>query len=110
MVTAFNTWIAAGNDPTAANAEAAFLVGVDVDDYTSDLAVASISIVGGKIVITGNYNLSSVNGALSVKMGDAPNALNTTTSVVADEGAITLAPALGETKKFYQLVIGYPAE
>ena len=110
MATAFSTWIAAGNDPTAANAEAAFLVGVDVDDYTSDLAAASISIVGGKIVITGNYDLTKINGALSVKMGDAPNALNTTTSVVADEGAITLAPALGETKKFYQLVIGYPAE
>ena len=109
MVTAFNTWIAAGNDPTAANAEAAFLVGVDVDDYTEDLAVASISIVGGNVVITGNYNLSSVNGALSVKMGNAPNALTTTTAVTAAEGAISLTPALGETKKFYQLVIGYPA-
>lgn len=112
MVTAFNTWIAAGNDPTAANAEAAFLVGVNVADYTNDFAAASISIVGGKIVITGNYNLSSVNGALAVKMGDAPNALNTTTAVAKEalvEGAISLTPALGETKKFYQLVIGYPA-
>ena len=110
MVTAFNTWIAAGNDPTAANAEAAFLVGVNVADYKNDFAAASISIVGGKIVITGNYNLSTVNGALSVKMGDAPNALGAPTAVTATEGAISLTPALGETKKFYQLVIGYPAE
>jgi hypothetical protein len=109
MVTAFNTWIAAGNDPTAANAEAAFLVGVNVADYKNDFAAASISIVGGKIVITGNYNLSTVNGALSVKMGDAPNALGAPTAVTATEGAISLTPALGETKKFYKLVIGYPA-
>lgn len=109
MAEAFDDWIAAGNDPTAENAEAAFLVGVDVDDYTSDFAAASISIVGGKIVITGNYNLSSVNGALAVKMGNAPNALGEPTAVTAVEGAISLTPALGETKKFYQLVIGYPA-
>ena len=110
MATAFETWIAAGNDPTAKNAEAAFLVGVNVADYTSDLAAASISIVGGKIVITGNYDLTKINGALSVKMGDAPNALNTTTAInELTDGAISLTPGLGETKKFYQLVIGYPA-
>ena len=109
MVTAFNTWIAAGNDPTAENAEAAFLVGVDVDDYTSDFAAASITIADGKVVITGNYNLSNVNGALAVKMGNAPNALGEPTAVTAVEGAISLTPALGETKKFYKLVIGYPA-
>jgi len=113
MVTAFNTWIAAGNDPTAANAEAAFLVGVNVANYTNDFAAASISIANGKVVITGNYDLTKINGALAVKMGDAPNALNTTTAVAKDalvEGAISLTPALGETKKFYKLVIGYPAE
>ena len=110
MVTAFNTWIGvAGNDPTAANAEAAFLVGVNLADYTNDLAVASITLADGKVVITGNYNLSSVNGALAVKMGNAPNALGEPTAVTATEGAISLTPALGETKKFYQLVIGYPA-
>ena len=109
MVTAFNTWIAAGNDPTAANAEAAFLVGVNVADYTNDFAAASITIANGKVVITGNYNLSNVNGALAVKMGDAPNALGEPTAVTAVEGAISLTPALGETKKFYKLVIGYPA-
>jgi hypothetical protein len=109
MVTAFNTWIAAGNDPTAANAEAAFLVGVNVADYTNDFAAASITIANGKVVITGNYNLSNVNGALAVKMGDAPNALGEPTAVTAVEGAISLTPALGVTKKFYKLVIGYPA-
>ena len=110
MTTAFNNWIAvSGNDPTAANAEAAFLVGVNLADYTNDLAVASITLADGKVVITGNYNLSSVNGALAVKMGNAPNALGEPTAVTATEGAISLTPALGETKKFYQLVIGYPA-
>jgi hypothetical protein len=42
-------------------------------------------------------------------MGDAPNALGEPTAVTATEGAISLTPALGETKKFYKLVIGYPA-
>lgn len=109
MAKAFDDWVAK-NDPTAENAEAAFLVGVNVADYTSDLAAASISIVGGKVVITGNYDLTKINGALSVKMGDAPNALTTTTAInELTDGAISLTPALGETKKFYQLVIGYPA-
>ena len=111
MAEAFNTWVA-NNDPTAANAEAAFLVGVNVAAYTSDFAAASITIANGKVVITGNYDLTKINGALAVKMGDAPNALNTTTAVAKEalvEGAISLTPALGETKKFYQLVIGYPA-
>ena len=111
MAEAFDAWVAK-NDPTAENAEAAFLVGVNVADYTSDFAAASINIANGKVVITGNYDLTKINGALAVKMGDAPNALNTTTAVAKEalvEGAISLTPALGETKKFYQLVIGYPA-
>lgn len=111
MTTAFNNWIAvAGNDPTAENAEAAFLVGVNVANYTGAFAAASIKLADGKVVITGNYDLTKINGVLSVKMGNEPNALNTTTVIgELTNGAISLTPALGETKKFYQLVIGYPA-
>ena len=105
----FDAWIAVpGNDPTAENAEAAFLSGVDVADYTNDFAVATIAIVNGKVQLTGNYDLSEVNGAILLLTGDTPSTF-TTTNAVEKSATIEITPELGETKKFYKLVLGYPA-
>lgn len=105
----FDAWIAVpGNDPTAENAEAAFLSGVNVADYTNDFAVATIAIVNGKVQLTGNYDLSEVNGAILLLTGDTPSTF-TTTNAVNKSATIEITPAEGETKKFYKLVLGYPA-
>ena len=105
----FDTWIAVpGNNPAAANAEAAFLSGVNVADYTEDFAVATIAIVNGKVQLTGNYDLSKVNGAILLLTGDTPSTI-TTTNAVNKSTTIEITPAEGETKKFYKLVLGYPA-
>lgn len=110
MKTAFDKWIAVpGNNPAAANAEAAFLSGVNVADYTDDFAVATIAIVNGKVQLTGNYDLSKVNGAILLLTGDTPSTI-TTTNAVNKSTTIEITPAEGETKKFYKLVLGYPAE
>ncbi len=108
MKTAFDNWIAVPNDPTAENAEAAFLSGVNVADYTNDFAVATIAIVDGKVQLTGNYDLSKVNGAILLLTGDTPSTI-TTTNAVDKSATIEITPAEGETKKFYKLVLGYPA-
>ena len=105
----FDAWIkVSGNDPTAENAEAAFLSGVNVADYTNDFAVATIAIVNGKVQLTGNYDLSEVNGAILLLTGDTPSTF-TTTNAVNKSTTIEITPAEGETKKFYKLVLGYPA-
>lgn len=105
----FDTWIAVpGNNPAAENAEAAFLSGVNVADYTNDFAVATIAIVNGKVQLTGNYDLSEVNGAILLLTGDTPSTF-TTTNAVNKSATIEITPELGETKKFYKLVLGYPA-
>ena len=105
----FDAWIAVpGNNPTAENAEAAFLSGVNVADYTNDFAVATIAIVNGKVQLTGNYDLSEVNGAILLLTGDTPSTI-TTTNTVEKSATIEITPAEGETKKFYKLVLGYPA-
>ncbi len=109
MKTAFDKWIAVpGNNPAAENAEAAFLSGVNVADYTDDFAVATIAIVNGKVQLTGNYDLSKVNGAILLLTGDTPSTI-TTTNTVNKSTTIEITPAEGETKKFYKLVLGYPA-
>lgn len=105
----FDTWIAVpGNDPAAENAEAAFLSGVNVADYTNDFAVATIAIVNGKVQLTGNYDLNNVNGAILLLTGDTPSTF-TTTNAVEKSTTIEITPESEETKKFYKLVLGYPA-
>ena len=108
MKDAFDTWIAVPNDPTAENAEAAFLSGVNVADYTNDFAVATIAIVNGKVQLTGNYDLNNVNGAILLLTGDTPSTI-TTTNAVEKSATIEITPESEETKKFYKLVLGYPA-
>ena len=73
MQTAFTAWAATpGNDATAARAEGAFLLGLDLADYTEDLKVVSVAIQGGTFTIDTNVDLTKVRGRLYVLVADSP--------------------------------------
>lgn len=102
----YATW-AKDNDPTAVNAENAFLLNVAPTNDTT-LAVTTIVVEGGTVKITSNHNLKAVNGVPYILTGDAPNAVNTPAESTVDEaGNIQYTPVEGETKKFYKIGVGY---
>jgi hypothetical protein len=73
MQTAFAEWAATpGNDATAARAEGAFLLGLDLAEYTEDMKVVSVAIQGGKFTIDTNVDLTKVRGRLYVLVADSP--------------------------------------
>ena len=73
MQTAFTEWAATpGNDATAARAEGAFLLGLDLAEYTEDMKVVSVAIQGGKFTIDTNVDLTKVRGRLYVLVADSP--------------------------------------
>lgn len=103
----YETW-AASNDPTAVNAENAFLLGVASNAEDKTLAVTTIVVEGGTVKITSNRNLKDVNGVPYILTGDAPNAVNTPAESTVDAaGNIQYTPVEGETKKFYKIGVGY---
>lgn len=73
MQAAFATWAATpGNDATAARAEGAFLLGLDLADYTEDLKMVSVAFQGNKFTIDTNMDLTKVRGRLYVLVADSP--------------------------------------
>ncbi len=73
MQTAFTEWAATpGNDATAARAEGAFLLGLDLAEYTEDMKVVSVAIQGGKFTIDTNVDLTKVRGRMYVLVADSP--------------------------------------
>lgn len=61
-----------GNDVTAARAEGAFLLGLDLADYTEDMKIVAVAIQGGKFTIDTNVDLTKVRGRLYVLVADSP--------------------------------------
>ncbi len=73
MQTAFTAWAATpGNDATASRAEGAFLLGLDLADYTEDMKIVSLALQGNKFTIDTNVDLTKVRGRLYVLVADSP--------------------------------------
>ena len=73
MQAAFAEWAATpGNDATAARAEGAFLLGLDLADYAEDLKIVSVAMREGKFTIDTNVDLTKVRGRLYVLVADSP--------------------------------------
>ena len=105
MQTAYDNWVNAGNDSSQPNAEAAFLMGVDVDDYEEP--VAEITFENGVPMISSD-DTAAVNGVLYVKYGDSPTTV-TTPAPLYFEGGKAVLPTGAATARFYKLCIGYAA-
>jgi hypothetical protein len=96
---------------TLKNAESAFLLGVAVEEYTEEFKAVSIVVENGSVKIAGNYDLDNVNGAIYIKSSDTPEGVDGAEAkpVTFVGGEVSINAAEGETKKFYKLVVGYPA-
>ena len=103
MQTAYDNWVNAGNDPSQPNAEAAFLMGVAVDDYQEP--VADITFEDGVPKIS---DIAAVNGVVYVKYGDSPTTVTTPAPLNFVGGKAEL-PTGAATARFYKLCVGYTA-
>ena len=61
-----------GNDATATRAEGAFLLGLDLADYTEDMKIVAVALQGNKFTIDTNVDLTKVRGRLYVLVADSP--------------------------------------
>ena len=113
MQTAFTAWAATpGNDTTAARAEGAFLLGLDLADYTEDMKIVSVALHGNKFTIDTNMDLTKVRGRLYVLVADSPaDIVKSGTKITGTVADITKlvnidvsAPA-----KFFKIGIDYAA-
>ena len=99
-----------GNDATAAQAEGAFLLGLDLADYTEDMKIVAVALQGNKFTIDTNVDLTKVRGRLYVLVADSPaDIVRSGTKISGTVGDITnlvnidaSAPA-----KFFKVGIDY---
>ena len=107
----YTKWVEDGNSPSAPNAEAAFLLGVDVADY-QEFAVTAITLAGDKVTIDTNQDLSKRNGVLYVLYAATPEAFNNNTAttvsftVGTDPSELVNINAAADAM-FFRVGIGY---
>ncbi len=114
MQAAFTEWAAvAGNDATAARAEGAFLLGLDLADYTEDMKIVSLALQGNKFTIDTNMDLTKVRGRLYVLVADSPADIvksgTKITGTVADITKLVNIDASAPAK-FFKVGIDYAVE
>ena len=114
MQTAFTEWAATpGNDATAVRAEGAFLLGLDLAEYTEDMKVVSVAIQGGKFTIDTNVDLTKVRGRLYVLVADSPADIEKSgtkiNGTVADVTKLVNIDASAPAK-FFKVGIDYAVE
>ena len=114
MQTAFTAWAATpGNDTTAARAEGAFLLGLDLADYTEDMKIVSLALQGTKFTIDTNMDLTKVRGRLYVLVADSPADIvksgTKITGTVADITKLVNIDASAPAK-FFKVGIDYAVE
>ena len=111
MQTAFTAWAATlGNDVTAARAEGAFLLGLDLADYTEDMKIVAVVLQGNKFTIDTNVDLTKVRGRLYVLVADSPADIEKSgtkiTGTVADITKLVNIDASAPAK-FFKVGIDY---
>ncbi len=114
MQTAFTAWAATpGNDATAARAEGAFLLGLNLADYKEDMKIVGVAIQGNKFTIDTNVDLTKVRGRLYVLVADSPADIvksgTKITGTVADITKLVNIDASAPAK-FFKVGIDYAVE
>lgn len=107
--TKYNAWKTTyGADTTSAHEEA-FLLNIAPDAADQTLEPASITIEGGKVVITANQTLTSVNGKVYVKTATTLTGLTSAEWVEATlgEGKVQVTPGSSDTAGFYKIKVDF---
>ena len=106
----YDTWKATYGADTASAYEDAFLLNIAPDAADQTLEPASITIADGKVVITANQNLGTVNGKVYVKTATTLAGLASAEWVAAtldDDKAINVTPGSTDTAGFYQIKVDF---
>ena len=102
-----------GNDPAVANAEEAFLLGVNLADYGDGLKATTVSFAAdGTLAIDTNADLTKVKGRLFVKWALTPDAAadgwtKVTVSPDTEDASLITGVTAGGGAKFFKVGVDY---
>ena len=105
----YDTWATTYGADTGSAYEDAFLLNIAPDAVDQTLEPASITMEGGKVVISANQTLTAVNGKVYVKVATTLAGLATAgwTEATLDEGKVQVTPGSSETAGFYKIKVDF---
>ena len=105
----YDTWAQIHGADTASAYEAAFLLNIAPDAEDQTLKPTAITMKGGKVVITANQTLTSVNGKVYVKVATTLAGLSTAewAEATLSEGKVQVTPGSSDTAGFYKIKVDF---
>ena len=105
----YDTWATTYGADTGSIYEDAFLLNIAPDAADQTLEPASITMEGGKVVISANQTLTAVNGKVYVKVATTLAGLETAewTEATLDEGKVQVTPGSSDTAGFYKIKVDF---
>jgi len=105
----YDTWAVTYGADTGSAYEAAFLLNIDPAAADQTLKPTAITMEGGKVVITANQTLTSVNGKVYVKVATTLAGLSTAEWAAAtlSEGKVQVTPGSSDTAGFYKIKVDF---
>lgn len=105
----YDTWATTYGADTGSAYEDAFLLNIAPDAVDQTLEPASITMEGGKVVISANQTLTAVNGKVYVKVATTLAGLATAewTEATLDEGKVQVTPGSSDTAGFYKIKVDF---
>lgn len=105
----YDTWAQAYGADTASAYETAFLLNIAPDAEDQTLKPTAITMEGGKVVITANQTLTSVNGKVYVKVATTLAGLSTAewAEATLSEGKVQVTPGSSDTAGFYKIKVDF---
>ena len=105
----YDTWAQTYGADTASAYEAAFLLNIAPDAEDQTLKPTAITMEGGKVVITANQTLTSVNGKVYVKVATTLAGLSTAewAGATLSEGKVQVTPGSSDTAGFYKIKVDF---
>lgn len=105
----YDTWAQTYGADTGSAYEAAFLLNIAPDAEDQTLKPTAITMEGGKVVITANQTLTSVNGKVYVKVATTLAGLSTAewAEATLSEGKVQVTPGSSDTAGFYKIKVDF---
>lgn len=105
----YDTWAGTYGADTGSAYEAAFLLNVAPGATDPELKPTAITMEGGKVVITANQTLTSVNGKVYVKVATTLAGLSTAewAEATLSEGKVQVTPGSSDTAGFYKIKVDF---
>ena len=105
----YDTWAGTYGADTGSAYEAAFLLNVAPGATDPELKPTAITMKGGKVVITANQTLTSVNGKVYVKVATTLAGLSTAewAEATLSEGKVQVTPGSSDTAGFYKIKVDF---